>query len=179
MKLVDIVNFSNSFIKGYDTGIEIAENKYDIDISEQQVSEYFNVMRCIDNNYYNNVNMRLINYLESISLRKDFIQTLTDDPKVATVLRESFTKLGVETIRFIGKDIIVYVIKQWIERIFADMRYAISVNLELIQNPNLQNYLINLNHIIKVKIKKYIQMDADFCAKLAESPNFQINTINH
>lgn len=168
MKIVDIVNFSNSFIKGYDTGIEIAENKYDIDISEQQVSEYFNVMRCIDNNYYNNVNMMLINYLESISIRKDFIQTLISDPTVATALRESFTKLGVETIRSIGKELVVYVIKQWIDRIFAHMRYDLSVNLELIQNPSLQNYLINLNHIIRVKIKKYIQMDADFCAQLAK-----------
>lgn len=167
MKIVDTVNFSNSFIKGYDTGIEIAENKYDIDISEQQVSEYFNVMRCIDN-YYNNVNMMLINYLESISIRKDFIQTLISDPTVATALRESFTKLGVETIRSIGKELVVHVIKQWIDRIFADMRYDLSVNLELIQNPSLQNYLINLNHIIRVKIKKYIQMDADFCAQLAK-----------
>lgn len=168
MKRVDIVNLSNSFIK-YDTGIEIAENKYDIDISEQQVSEYFNVMRRIDNNYYNNVNMRLINYLESIFLKKDFIQTLTNDPTVATALRESFTKLGVETIHSIGKEIIVHVIKQWIDRIFADMRYDLSVNLELIQNPSFQNYLINLNHIIRVKIKKYIQMDADFCEQLAKS----------
>lgn len=168
MKIVDIVNFSNSFIKGYDTGIEIAENKYDIDISEEQVSEYFNVMRCIDNNYYNNVNMRLINYLESISLKKDFIQTLTSDPTVATALRESFTKLGVETIRSIGEELVVHVIKQWIDRIFADMRYDLCVNLELIQNPSLQNYLINLNHIIRVKIKNYIQMDADFCAQLAK-----------
>ena len=112
--------------------------------------------------------MMLINYLESISIRKDFIQTLINDPTVATALRESFTKLGAETIRSIGKELVVHVIKQWIDRIFADMRYDLSVNLELIQNPSLQNYLINLNHIIRVKIKKYIQMDADFCAQLAK-----------
>lgn len=169
MKIVDMIKFSNSIIKGYDTGIEIVESKYDIAISEQQISEYFDVMRYIDKHYYNNINMMLINYLESIALRKDFIQTLTNDSTVAMALRESFTKLGVETIRSTGKDFIVHVIKQWIDRIFADMRYDLSVNLELIQNPSLQNYLINLNHIIRVKIKKYIQIDADFCEQLAKS----------
>ncbi|MBQ4567596.1 MAG: hypothetical protein IJA79_05655 [Desulfovibrio sp.] len=169
MQIIDIVNCSISFIQGYDTGIEMAEKKYDIDISEQQIIEYFNVMRYIDNNYYNNINMILINSLEAISLNKDFIQILTTDIAVATSLRKSFTKLGVEAIRSTGKEIIVHIIKQWIDRIFADMRYDLSVNRELIQNPSLQNYLITLNHIIRVKIKKYIQMDADFCEQLAKS----------
>ena len=169
MQIIDIVNCSISFIQGYDTGIEMAEKKYDIDISEQQIIEYFNVMRYIDNNYYNNINMILINSLEAISLNKDFIQILTTDIAVATSLHKSFTKLGVEAIRSTGKEIIVHIIKQWIDRIFADMRYDLSVNRELIQNPSLQNYLITLNHIIRVKIKKYIQMDADFCEQLAKS----------
>ena len=164
-----MVNFARDLMNGYNQALDAFESGLDIALSDQQITEYFNVMRYIDERYYCKNNFMKLNYFEAVALGKDCVQTLTDNPALASALRESFERVGVEAIRTLGKDVVVHITKQAVDREFADMRYAVSVNAELLRNIDLQSYMLQLSQAIRVRIKKNIQVSADYCEQVVNS----------
>ena len=169
MKISDMVNFTRDAMAGHNQALDAFESGLDAALSDQQITEYFDVMRYIDERYYCKNNFMKLNCYEAVALGKDCAQALTDNPALATALRESSKAIELEAIRTFGKDVVVHIIKQFIDREFADMRYAISVNAELLRNINLQNYMLQLSQVIRVRIKKNIQISADYCEQIANS----------
>ncbi len=161
---------SNAFAKGLDAVKEAAESQYDSDITDQEINEYFDFIAYIDGRYYynNNVNFMLINLLKTIALGKGPAQLLTNDPASAAGLGVLFTTLESKIIPFIGTDSFVHVMKNFIDCVFSDMRDKLYWHPELIRNISMRDYLIRLNHSIRVKIKKRIQINADLCEHLAK-----------
>lgn len=169
MKISDMVNFARDVMTGYNQALDAFESGLDVALTDQQITEYFDVMRYIDERYYCKNNFLKLNYYETVALRKDCIQTLTDNPVLVASLKDSYERIGVEAIRTMGKDVVVHITKQAVDREFADMRYAISVNAELLRNINLQNYMLQLSQAIRVRIKKNIQVSADYCEQIVNS----------
>ena len=169
MKISDMVNFARDLMNGYNQALDAFESGLDVALSDQQITEYFDVMRYIDERYYCKNNFMKLNYFEAVALGNDCVQTLTDNPVLASALRESYERVGVEAVRTLGKDVVVHITKQTADREFANMRYAISVNAELIRNASLQNYMLQLSQAIRVRIKKNIQVSADYCEQVVNS----------
>ncbi|WP_165072761.1 hypothetical protein [Desulfovibrio sp. ZJ200] len=153
MKPFDIKQVSNAFAKRLDAVEEAAESQYDRDITDQEINEYFDFIKHIEGRYYNNLNFMLIDALKAIALRKNPTQIVTNDPASAAVLGVLLTMLEAKAIRSIGKDNFVHVIKEFIDRVFSDMKDDLSVHPELIRNISMRDHLIKLNHSIRVKIK--------------------------
>lgn len=169
MTFSDILRGFHEILKGYNEASSILETMSDIEITDSQIKEYFDVMREIDARYNRQQNLLTLNFFEAIVKKESLAQFLADNPFSAYLLQSGAAALEVETIRAGGKEIMLCLAKQWVDRQFADMHYIISVNLWLRMNPRHQDYMLHLNQAIKVKIKKHIQDSADFSEQLTRT----------
>lgn len=82
-----------------------------------------------------------MNYLliyNAVALNAEWATAITDDYISACILKSSVLSMEVDLVRTVGKDALLYIVKNIVNRDFANIAYDLSINYELCNDKDTQ-----------------------------------------